>query len=185
MKEDLVYFVHGEHVGVSAFLQEEGDTSQRNARFVSVGLLVPLSYGRLGRSWLHAQTLRALAKHVVSDPSKTEPLEEFWDAHKLAEASGKSRMPSSPERIRPSSSSKSKRRRSRALSDSTGDVSGEPSLTADHPALSMLALLDTFGPLFFPLYRAALARKRILIVDTLPVQRTCNYGMYLVEICAW
>lgn len=36
---------------------EEAD---RNAHFATVGVLVPLTYGRLGRSWLHAQQLREL-----------------------------------------------------------------------------------------------------------------------------
>ena len=47
----------------------------------------------------------------------------------------------------------------------------------DHPALSLPTLLRQFGPLIFPLYRAALLRKRILLVGEPPVQQSCNYGM--------
>jgi hypothetical protein len=33
----------------------------RNARMIAVGVLVPLSYGRLGRAWRHAPGLKELA----------------------------------------------------------------------------------------------------------------------------
>jgi hypothetical protein len=36
--------------------------------------------------------------------------------------------------------------------------------------------LKLFGPLIFPLYRAALLRKRILIVTDTPVEFACNLG---------
>jgi DENN domain-containing protein 11 len=39
------------------------DESQRNAQMLSVGALVPLSYGRLGKSWRHAEGLKELAKY--------------------------------------------------------------------------------------------------------------------------
>lgn len=61
VQSDLVYFVHEQNAGVSAFVQGEAGESDRNAHFAAVGVLVPLSYGRLGRSWLHAESLRELA----------------------------------------------------------------------------------------------------------------------------
>ena len=36
---------------------------------LSVGVLVPLSYGRLGRSWRHAENLKELAKYEILSPS--------------------------------------------------------------------------------------------------------------------
>jgi hypothetical protein len=36
--------------------------------------------------------------------------------------------------------------------------------------------MDSFGPLIFPLYRAALLRKRILFMGEAPVHGACNYG---------
>lgn len=50
-------------------------------------------------------------------------------------------------------------------------------LPSHHPALSLPAFLDAFGPLIFPLYKAALLRKRILLVAQAPVEQTCNFGM--------
>jgi hypothetical protein len=47
-------------------------------------------------------------------------------------------------------------------------------LASHHPAASLLELLDLFGPLLFPLYRAALLRKRILLVTEAPVEFADN-----------
>ncbi|KAG9683204.1 hypothetical protein KCU59_g24190, partial [Aureobasidium melanogenum] len=57
---DLVYFVHDQYAGISAFANRPAHESERNAHFAAVGILVPLTYGRLGRSWLHADHLRRL-----------------------------------------------------------------------------------------------------------------------------
>lgn len=62
VKEDLIYFVHGKHAGLSAFISTEASEESRNARMIAVGVLVPLSYGRLGRSWMHADNLNRLAE---------------------------------------------------------------------------------------------------------------------------
>lgn len=63
--EDLVYFVHGQHAGLSAFVNAPADEEDRNARMIAVGVLVPLSLGRLGRSWTHAEGLQKLAQYVL------------------------------------------------------------------------------------------------------------------------
>ncbi len=67
VEEDLIYFVHGDdHAGISAFKnspsQEEGD---RNALMLAVGALVPLSFGRMGKSWKLAEALKEMARFVV------------------------------------------------------------------------------------------------------------------------
>lgn len=63
VSEDLIYFVHdGAHAGLSAFVNMPCDEEEaRNARMIAVGVLVPLSYGRLGRAWRHAEGLKSLA----------------------------------------------------------------------------------------------------------------------------
>lgn len=55
------YFTHGDYAGISAFVSGVAAESERNARLVAVGILVPLSSGRLGQSWLHTQHLQDLA----------------------------------------------------------------------------------------------------------------------------
>jgi hypothetical protein len=61
--EDLIYFVHDAgHAGLSAFVNSRTDDEEsRHARMIAVGILVPLSYGRLGRAWRHADGLKGLA----------------------------------------------------------------------------------------------------------------------------
>ena len=57
------YFVHeNEYIGISAFINEPAAESERNALMLAVGALVPLHYGRLGRSWKHAEGLKQLAR---------------------------------------------------------------------------------------------------------------------------
>lgn len=173
VKEDLVYFIHGEHAGVSAFVLEESDAQHRNASFAAVGALVPLSSGRLGRAWLHAASLRELAKSVVQNVEDTGLLEQFWVERKLEDGgtAGASRSPTTRDSIPTGQGQKRKRGRS----DASVAPFSEPHVSQDHPALSIPALLDTFGPLVFPLHRAALLRKRILLLGSPPVQRSCHW----------
>jgi DENN domain-containing protein 11 len=62
VKDDLVYFVHERYAGLSAFANAPVSEESRNARMIAVGILVPLSYGRLGRSWKHADKLTDMAQ---------------------------------------------------------------------------------------------------------------------------
>ena len=65
VKEDLVYFVSNGYAGVSAFINHTSTLEERGALMLSVGALVPLSYGRLGRSWKHARNLKKLARWAI------------------------------------------------------------------------------------------------------------------------
>lgn len=63
VQEDLIYFVHDdEYAGISAFINEPAEESDRNALMLAVGALVPMSYGRLGKSWKYAEGLKELAR---------------------------------------------------------------------------------------------------------------------------
>ncbi|KAI9660538.1 MAG: hypothetical protein M1821_009889 [Bathelium mastoideum] len=173
VKEDLIYFTHGDYAGISAFVSGAAAQSERNARLVAVGILVPLSYGRLGQGWLHTQYIRELAAHIAKNTRDTKPLEDYWNRY---HADGKDIPDLSRQRESLGSMSYSNgslpRRKSRAYSNAAGL---EQSLHPAHPARSILRFLDTFGPLAFPLYRAALLRKRILILAEPPVRETCNF----------
>lgn len=63
VSKDLIYFVHdSNYAGLSAFVNMPCDEADaRNARMIAVGVLVPLSYGRLGRAWRHAEGLQDMA----------------------------------------------------------------------------------------------------------------------------
>lgn len=176
VKDDLVYFIHEGYAGLSAFVNGPASESERNAHLVAVGILVPLSYGRLGRSWLHAQSLQDLAAVLVDDVSKTEPLEQFWEQfrsdHKQDAHSSKSNVPESSVQPGPSWRGHS---RNRALSSLTAVLPTDQSLPPLHPALSIVKYIDTFGPLVFSLHREALLRKRILFIAPPPVRLTCEF----------
>ena len=64
VSEDLIYFVHdGGYAGLSAFVNARTDEEEsRHSRMIAVGILVPFSYGRLGRAWRHAQSLKDIAR---------------------------------------------------------------------------------------------------------------------------
>ena len=59
------YFIHDEeYAGLSAFINKPAAESDRNALMLAVGALLPLSYGRMGKSWKYAEGLKELAKCV-------------------------------------------------------------------------------------------------------------------------
>ncbi|KAH8595649.1 hypothetical protein B0O99DRAFT_622371 [Bisporella sp. PMI_857] len=181
VKEDLVYFVHGEYAGLSAFVSAEAEEEQRNARMGAVGVLVPLSYGRLGRGWKHAEALKGIAIELIGDASKTKVLEEFWEKHKGQDTSSNVEagdslldIPGSIYKLRTLGKAKG-HGRNRSASDGAALLAPGHNLSAYHPAWSLLSLLEIFGPLIFPIHRAALLRKRILITAHAPVEQTCNF----------
>lgn len=181
VKEDLVYFIHGAHAGISVFVQDEADAKHRNANFAAVGALVPLSYGQLGRSWAHAEELRSLAREVVKNTSDTRALELFWQQHRAHQASGRSSTSAGATRDASSTGLESKKRK-RALSDATlAGFNAEEPWPSDHPALHVPSILDMFGPLLFPLHRAALSRKRVLLLGSPSVQSNAN-TVYIASV---
>lgn len=169
----------------------------------AVGVLVPLSSGRLGKSWRHAPRLKELTlfvptyldytpmdaslpltphrfyRKLASDMSNTQPLSEYWDAFRIGGTDATA--PDSPVesplslRFRPGDRPENPQR-TRAFSDAMVLETFRPALTPSHPASSLPEFIDNFGPLIFPLYRAALLRKRILFMTEVPVQKPCNYG---------
>ncbi|KAK4985089.1 hypothetical protein LTR50_006202 [Elasticomyces elasticus] len=177
----ISYYNHKGYAGISAFASRPAEEAQRNAHFVAVGVLVPLDYGRLGRSWLYAEKLENLAEQLVHNAEQTGPLEAFWNAHCLDQQEPSQNETSSlagPPGVQTEDSqpgpSLQREGRDRALSDIPALETGS-ALSPTHPALSLTVLLDTFGPLAFPLYRAALLRKRILFVGSAPVRRSCDF----------
>lgn len=182
VSEDLIYFVHDGFAGLSAFINAPvQDTEARNARMLAVGVLVPLSYGRLGRAWRHAEGLKAMAAALAKDSKDMSMLENYWkksqdsDETKEEEESAIDtpsvglQTPNIPLRGHV---------RNRSASDGTALLPPGHRLSPFHPAWSLTKLLDTFGPLIFPIQRAALLRKRILISCHAPVQEACNFGKF-------
>lgn len=184
--DDLIYFVHDAYAGLSAFVNAPvEDTEVRNARMLAVGVLVPLSYGRLGRAWRHAEGLKEIASKIVLNGKDTSMLETYWENNKAHDDTTQKEASASKESLESSKvtfqeQSKPPKKegptRHRSASDGAGILAPGHKLSSYHPAWSLTALLDTFGPLIFPIQRAALLRKRILISCHAPVQEICNFG---------
>ncbi|KAL8295099.1 hypothetical protein RB597_008429 [Gaeumannomyces tritici] len=181
VSEDLIYFIHeGGYAGLSAFVnaptEEEG---ARHARMIAVGVLVPLSYGRLGRSWRHAEELREMAEKLAIDPKDTSMLERYWTANKAPDAAANMEplrdSPLSSPWVNFATVAGKGHSRKRSASDGNALIAPGHRLSPFHPAWSLTALLNTFGPLIFPIHRAALLRQRILISTHAPVHQACDY----------
>lgn len=178
VSEDLIYFVHDGFAGLSAFVNAPVEDSEvRNARMLAVGVLVPLSYGRLGRAWRHAEGLKAMASALATDGKGTGLLEEYWEKNQATTEQTAPSEPLESPSITFQTPSKTPQGhfRKRSASDGAALLAPGHRLSPFHPAWSLQKLLDTFGPLIFPIQRAALLRKRILISCHAPVQEACNF----------
>jgi len=82
------------YAGLSAYYKKDASDAERNARMVSIGILVPTTgrYGRLGRAWNHASHLKALAQCIsyhfnywyrtyADNPNDTSQLQLYFDTH--------------------------------------------------------------------------------------------------------
>lgn len=183
VSEDLIYFVHESHAGLSAFVNAPcEDTELRNARMLAVGVLVPLSFGRLGRAWKHAEGLKAMASGLVANAKDTTALEEYWAKHQARDHNPRNTEDTLESPVAQPGNPGRSSRRNRSASDGAGLLPPGHRLSSFHPAWSLSKLLDTFGPLIFPIHRAALLRKRILISCHAPVQEVNNFGMLRILV---
>lgn len=140
---------------------------------------------------IQIQASNYLARELVQDPTKTGPLEGFWNAHQVLtndepheeaiymESPSADRVKRQQSQFSPNGQG---RTRERAISTASALAPSWQLLSPHHPALSLPAFLDTFGPLVFPLYKAALLRKRILLMGHAPVELACNFGEYLHRV---
>lgn len=111
-------------------------------------------------------------RQYAQDTSNSQMLEEYWETYQVRATEGSDQRPDSP-----LESPISVRFKPNERQDAAWESSHRPALTPYHPASSLPHLVDSFGPLIFPLYRAALLRKRILLMVEAPVHIPCNYGM--------
>ncbi|MBE3048906.1 DUF2347 domain-containing protein [Candidatus Bathyarchaeota archaeon] len=125
--------------------------------------------------------LSCFNRKLAVDREQMALLDAYWEQHQA----GSDPEPGPPGGNTPIASptvvTRPSRRPKGHLRDRTpsdGNVMFPPghTLSEYHPARSLTALLDTFGPLVFPLHRAALLRKRILISCHAPVHEMCNFG---------
>lgn len=123
---------------------------------------------------------------LATDGKRTQLLDEYWDQNRAHDTSAP--QPLKPTVETPVSSPALSfhtgrlgpgrgHTRNRSASDGAALVPPGHRLSLFHPAWSLTTLLDTFGPLIFPIHRAALLRKRILLSTHAPVHEPCNFGM--------
>lgn len=126
-------------------------------------------------------TANLFNRKLAIDQKQTSMLDAYWEQHQ----SSSDPMPGPPGGNTPIASptvvtrpDRRPRGHFRDRSESDAAVAFPPghTLSQYHPARSLTALLDMFGPLVFPLHRAALLRKRILISCHAPVHEICNFG---------
>jgi hypothetical protein len=130
------------------------------------------------------------SRKLVLAPQETKVLEAYWESHKADDdrKSNKSDIsldsPSSMrfQPIKQQSGWVKGHGRNRSASDGTVLLQPGHSLAPHHPAWSLSALLDLFGPLIFPVHRAALLRRRILISGHAPVHQTCDFGRLTLPV---
>ena len=136
--------------------------------------------------------LTRVASTLSGNPKDREPLVDFWQKHQLRDGGQTSSQGTSPAVSPQAPGSRKRTRESRTASaNGTSDPhgrlnSGAPGLSpgnqrvdlSNHPASSLPVFLNLFGPLVFPLYRAALLRKRILFVGDAPVEEACHFGKF-------
>lgn len=127
---------------------------------------------------LIVKNIAHLLRQQIRDIHDTKRLEEYWEKHRLqdGETSGEQQAESPLScKAGVSNTQPNRRRLSRVVTD-VAALTATPSLSAYHPALSLIDFTKSFGPLIFRLYRAALLRKRILLVGEAPVHQNCEFG---------
>lgn len=123
---------------------------------------------------------------IIAEPTDLTPLDNYYEMYRASDElmeqhlNIKHTIPSPDITRSVSFQTKSPGRiqhmRHRSISDATALFAPGQQLSPHHPALSLPDFVLTFGPLIFPLHRAALMRKRILLVSEAPVEKACNFG---------
>ena len=118
------------------------------------------------------------ARDVAANPSNMSSLEGFWDKNRDEQDARRSRgSPDDHDETETTTETpQTSYSRTRGMSDAPVMLHRGRSLSTNHPATSIPQFLETFGPLVFPLYRAALLRQRILILGEAPVMTNCHFG---------
>lgn len=196
--EDVVYFTHHGCIGVAAYrnLQSAGQERQEYS-CISIALLVlsdstHLRHQRLNKVWLYNGLLKDAAANFDIKNTDHAELEALYTKHKdvkkkkkkVASAHHRSQSPpASPILSRNSAFKDYESFRSERQVAQAKDTSLLPTqeLSNLHPVLSLNDCISLFGPLIFPVFRAALARKRILLVTEAPVQRACHF-IYNIQL---
>lgn len=130
--------------------------------------------------------ISAPLRTLALDSNKVEVLEEYWQEHRVGADQEEVREPENESAISNGETGNENEedlkdtasKQPMAMTESTMLEPAGRDLPPQHPALSTLDLLDTFGPLVFPLYRTLLLRQRILLIHRPPLQQYCHFGKH-------
>lgn len=119
-----------------------------------------------------------MCRALLLNPDDYGKLESWWEEHQVADGEVDGASPEEPSHEE-SNGEDDGNVAAAGMSESTFlTVPGvHAELPPSHPILSIIDLLDLLGPLIFPIYRAALLRKRVLFIARPPLLPSCNFGL--------
>ena len=182
----MVYFTHEEYVGVSAYLNKPDASSDRNANMLAVGALIRVEGERMGKGWLHVEGLKRLAGDVSgggNGDGGEEGLQGYWEEFQEKDGERRDGAAESTDSLPHTKQANGNGngqidgtgyRETRSMSTGSAFTPGQHTLAPHHPARNLMEMVSVFGPLIFPVYRAALLRKRILLITEAPVEFACD-----------
>lgn len=196
VSEDVIYFTHASCIGLAVYrnLQVAGE-EREDFSCITVAILVQadhhnLRHQRLNKIWLYNNPLRELVGTLNPKAIDRASLEKIYDMYKVRperkvkpSVSKTQSPPSSPVLSRHSSFKNYKSFREERGTGRANETALLPTnvLSELHPVLSLHDCISLFGPLIFPVYRSALARKRIMVLTDAPVQRACHF-IYNIQL---
>lgn len=193
VSDDVIYFTHGSYIGLAAYknLQKAGE-EREDLSCVSIGILVQadshnLRHQRLNKIWLYNSLLKSLTENFEPHATSFPELEKLFNKYttsvkKQVKTRGQS-PPASPVLSRHSTfkNYQSFRAERQTIQVRTTSLLPTHELSNLHPVLSLHDCISLFGPLIFPVFRAALCRKRILLITEAPIQRACHF-IYNIQL---
>lgn len=198
--DDVIYFTQGNAIGLAAYKNRQLIATHERPTIscVSIAVLVHatsinLRHERLNKVWLFNSLLRDLVNRFDPDEEDYTELESLFKNFKNASLKKRPNTglraqspPASPVLSHRSSFKNYQSFRSERQTTQGRNTTLLPTqeLSNLHPVLSLHDCISLFGPLILPVYRAALARRRILLLTDAPVQRACHFIYNIMLISA-
>lgn len=205
VQEDVIYFTKSTCIGLAAYknLQAPAMHGRQDFYCISIAVLIQndssnLRHQRLNRIWLYNSVLRDLADRFDPANPDYKELEKLYTSNravpdesnalrKRAHANLRGHSPPASPVLSHRSSFKdyqSFRAERQVTQVKTTSLLPSQELSNLHPVLSLHDCISLFGPLILPVYRAALARRRILLTSDAPIQRACHFIYNIMLISA-
>ncbi|KAG2194258.1 hypothetical protein INT47_009668 [Mucor saturninus] len=175
IESDVIYFSRNDVYGISAFQNMPTET-ERGAHMKAIGIIVQptLNTGICGQVWTHKKFLKKeLSHHMVLsesiESSRYERLLEYYTHHQYREEQQEERE-QSPNFYFPESNNHHSVNYNLKHNVAKGMFSHD-----EFGAVSFSHFVHRFGPDIFVLWKAALLRKRIMLINMPPMETACEY----------